>query len=270
VDYERLVLDSLPLLDEAVRFVARRHRLSPDDTDELAAAARLKVLERDYEVLRRFEGRSSIRTFLVRVIHRHFLDLRNARWGKWRPSARARRLGPLAIELDGLVTRDGVTVDEAIEWLLVKKVGVTREELENVAGQLPQRSRRRFVQQLVEAIGDQYEDDLIRAIDRRSTARRIEQALQAGLDRLEPRDRRLLRMRFQRGLPVSRMARLLDQPQQALYRRFDTVFAVLRSEFEGHGLQPGDVNGFVAVDFAVLAREERTGTTSRLPSRQTM
>ena len=274
VDYKRFVLDSLPLLEEAVRFVARRHLLSADDTDELAAAARLKLIDNDYEVLRRFQGRSSIRTFLVKVVHHQFLDQRNARWGKWRPSARARRLGPLAIELDGLVTRDGLPVDQAVEWLLAKKVGVTREELQNVAGQLPRRSRRRFMaEELVQTIGDQSEDDMICAIDRRSNARRIEQALQAGLNRLEPRDRQLLRMRYQGGLQVSRMARLLYQPQQALYRRFDTVFAVLRSEFERHGVKAGDVEGFVghpAVDFAVLAGEDQAGTPPRLPSSQTM
>lgn len=269
-----MVLDCLPRLEEAVRFVARRHRLSADDADELAADARLKLLEKDCDLLRRFQGRSSLRTFLVRVIHRHFLDQRTARWGKWRPSTRARRLGPLAIELDGLVTRDGLSVDEAVEWLLARKVGVTREELQNVAGQLPQRARRRFmVEERVQAIGDQSEDDLIRALDRRSTAHRIEQALQAGLDRLEPGDRVLLRMRYQRGLQVSQMARLLDQPQQALYRRFVTVFAVLRSELERHGVKAGDVEGFIghaAVDFAVLAGEEQTGTTPRLPSSQAM
>lgn len=119
-------------------------------------------------------------------------------------------------------------------------------------------------EELVQATGDQSEDAMIRAIDRRSIARRIEEALQAGLDRLEPGDRLLLRMRYQRGLQVSRMARLLDQPQQALYRRFDTLFAALRNELEGRGVRADDVEALVghpAADFAALDDEDQIGTS---------
>ena len=51
-----------------------------------------------------FEGRSQLRTYLITVVQRHFLDDRNARWGKWRPSSIARRIGPIAVLLDLLVT----------------------------------------------------------------------------------------------------------------------------------------------------------------------
>jgi len=44
-------------------------------------------------LLAKFEGRSSLRTFLTVVIQRLFLDHRISAWGKWRPSAEARRGG---------------------------------------------------------------------------------------------------------------------------------------------------------------------------------
>jgi RNA polymerase sigma factor (sigma-70 family) len=264
VDYKRLAVDSLPLLDEVVRFIARRHRLSADDADELAAAARLKLIENNYEVLRRFRGRSSIRTFLATVIRHQFLDLRNARWGKWRPSVQARRLGPLAIELEGLVTRDRLPVAAAVELLVARSGGPTRQELQRVACQLPRRSRRRFlgVQDLVRVGGGWSEDDVIRGIDGRSTAHRIEQALRAALDRLEPGDRMLLRMRYHSGCRVSRIAKMLELPQKALYRRFDTVFGVLRDELEARGVKAGDVEvlvGHPATEFAALFGEDQSG-----------
>ncbi len=51
------------------------------------------------------------------VVQRLFLDHRNRQWGKWRPSAEAKRRGPLAILLERLVVRDGWTFEQAVETL---------------------------------------------------------------------------------------------------------------------------------------------------------
>ena len=40
-------------------------------------------------------------------------EARIAEWGKWRPSAVAKRLGPTAVLLDRLLTRDGRPFDDA-------------------------------------------------------------------------------------------------------------------------------------------------------------
>ena len=44
------------------------------------------------------------------VIQRLFLDARIAKWGKWRPSVSARRLGGVAVLLERLLTRDGLSL----------------------------------------------------------------------------------------------------------------------------------------------------------------
>ena len=75
-------------------------------------------------MLRRFEGRSSLTTYITVVVQRLFLDRRNRLWGKWRPSAEARRLGPTAVLLERLVSRDGWSAEQALETLRVNH-GVT-------------------------------------------------------------------------------------------------------------------------------------------------
>ena len=90
-DYESRFLAQLDTVDRVVAFVCRRHRLSPDESDDFRSVARVKLLEHDYAILRAFEGRSSIQTYLTVVIQRLFLDYRISAWGKWRPSAEARR-----------------------------------------------------------------------------------------------------------------------------------------------------------------------------------
>src|SRR5262245_61007781 len=96
----------LPEVDRAIAFVVRRHRLAADTAEDFASVVHLRLLEHDCAVLRKFEGRSRLQTFLVVVVQRLFLDYRIALWGKWRPSAEARGLGPLGIKLDRLRSRE--------------------------------------------------------------------------------------------------------------------------------------------------------------------
>lgn len=56
VAYERILLQYQPVLDGITRFIARRHRLTPEQAGDLASGSRLKVLENDFAVLRSFEG----------------------------------------------------------------------------------------------------------------------------------------------------------------------------------------------------------------------
>ena len=87
-------LSNLAIIDRIVRFICRRHKISESEAEDFSSEVRLRLVENDYEVFRRFQHRSSLRTYLTIVIQRIYLDYRNHLWGKWRPSAEARRLGP--------------------------------------------------------------------------------------------------------------------------------------------------------------------------------
>ena len=106
-----------PAIEQAIRAVCRRQRLLPEDAEDFAGVVRLHLIDKDFAVLRRFEGRSSLGTYLLAVITHLGQDWRNARWGKWRPSAEARRHGPVGLQLERLIRRDGFTLDEACETL---------------------------------------------------------------------------------------------------------------------------------------------------------
>jgi hypothetical protein len=86
------ILSCLSLIDEVTAQVCRRHRLSPDESEDFRSQVRLHFSQRDFEPLRRFEGRCSLRTYLTVVICRLFLGYRKRLWGKWLPSAVAKRL----------------------------------------------------------------------------------------------------------------------------------------------------------------------------------
>ena len=237
MDYQRLFLENLALVDQTVRFVARRHRLSGEELEELASSVHVKLLENDYAVLRKFQGRSSLRTYLTAVITRHFLDERTARWGKWRPCAKARRLGPIGLLLDRLVNRDGYTCDQAIAFVrTVEETPLSDRELSTMCAELPHRAQRRFV-------GEEELQDVPAPSPGRAGEpslededMRFEHALTAAMDRLAPEDRLLLRLRFLQAMPISDIARLLLLEQKPLYRRFEQLMARLRADLEGLGV----------------------------------
>ncbi|MGH9349313.1 MAG: hypothetical protein ACRD26_18815, partial [Vicinamibacterales bacterium] len=108
---------NLPIVERVVSEVARRQRVSGDALAEFRSLVFMKLVEHDYTVLRRFHGDSSLRTYLTVVVQRVLLDYRNREWGRWRASAAAHRLGPLAVRLERLVARDGLTLAEAMAAL---------------------------------------------------------------------------------------------------------------------------------------------------------
>jgi RNA polymerase sigma factor for flagellar operon FliA len=245
VDYERLVVDNLPLVDSVVRLVGRRHRLSADEADELAGAIRLKLVENDYEVLRKFEGRSHLRTYLITVVERHFLDERNARWGKWRPSAQARRLGPIATLLDQLLTRDRLPFDEAAHAILARHGdAVTRDALHAMMLQLPQRSARQFVEPVeLEHIAAAAPDEsaVVDGLDRLRSGDRVERALARVLAKLNDEDRLILKLRFCDNVRIAAIAQMLGLPPKPFYRRVEELMAALRDELQAMGVNHADI-----------------------------
>lgn len=233
---ERQFLDHLPVIDQVVQFIGRRHRLPADAIEELQSAIHLKIIDNDYEVLRKFEGRSNIRTYLTSVVLRHFLDSRTAVWGRWRPCACARRAGPAGVLLDQLLTRDAVSLDEALARVR-ERYDVSELELRSLAVQIPVRMPRRFV-------GDESLDEV--AADAglatpettlgADEGERAESALHAALDALGYEDQVILKYRFVYGLQVSQISRVTGLEQKPLYRRLEGIFKVMRREMEAQGL----------------------------------
>src|SRR4029079_14867925 len=107
----------LPLVDEVARSVARGHYSRWDEVEEFVARARLKMVEGDSFVLRDFEARHTVRTSLTVVFTYLFSDERARRWGKWRHSAKARRLGLVAQRVEILLWRERRSPEEAWETL---------------------------------------------------------------------------------------------------------------------------------------------------------
>jgi RNA polymerase sigma factor (sigma-70 family) len=272
VDYERFFLDNLDLINQVVRGIARRHCLSQDETDDLRQGIHHKLIEDDYRVLRRFEKRCSLRTFLAAIVAKFFLDQRNARWGKWRPSLEARRHGPIAILLEQLLTRDRVPFDEAVQILKTRhEVLQSEADLYQLSLRFPHRTPRRFVgdQELVNIARGPAPDQQLQLDELAARALATAAALTHALASLDPQDRLILKMHFQDNLRFSDIARILKMAQKPLYRRKEELIEVLRRALQAHGVSRQDIveiAGSAETEVEAVFGADELGTVPPRPS----
>lgn len=243
---ERLYRDNLDLVEEVVESLRRRKHLSADETEDLRSRVHEKLLDDDYAILRKFEGRSNLGTYLTVVVHRVLLDWRTAEWGKWRPSAAAKRRGEAAILLERLTTRDGFTFDEACR-ILQDNHGVELgwQELEELAAELPARNPRprgsgddELFETLAAAAPSPH-DELVEK-EREQGRKRVATVLVRALDRLPPEDRLILEMRYRDDFKIVDIARALHLEQKPLYRRIERLVRGLRGSLEKAGIHGED------------------------------
>jgi RNA polymerase sigma factor (sigma-70 family) len=245
---EGLFLAHLAHVEKVARHACRRRGFSPEETEEFVSHTKEKILEDDYAILRKFQGKSSLKTYLTVVIQRLFLDHQNHRLGKWRPSAEAERLGPLAIQLDTMLYRDGISLDEACEILRTNHhVDASLQELHDLAAKLPYRNppRRMKGEEALEnrpAEGMTPEERVI-ALEAGRRKRQILRLLKDAMRKLPPDDGLLAKMSC--GFKISQIARTLKVEQKPLYRRLEKIFKTLRQDLESHGIRPDEIGGLL-------------------------
>lgn len=249
---EREFLSQLPLIERIVASVARQHRLPAAEAEDFASIVKLKLIEDDYRILREFQGRARLRTFLTVVVQRQLLDYRNSTLGKWRPSAEARRSGRAAELLEQCLIRDGHTFDEACAILTTNHgIALGRAQLEALAAGLPSRARRRFEPEasLVNvASPEPSADALLAAGEQEASMRRLDAALQRACATLDAEDRAILALRFRDGRKVAEVAVVLGLPAKPLYARVERLKIRLRALLEAEGFDAATAREALGAD----------------------
>ena len=246
---QQLFESQLDTIERVVAYTRTRHHLPKSEADDFASYVKLRLIEGDYAILRQFSGRSSLHTYLTIVVQRMLVDYQIGIWGKWRPSAEARRAGPVAILLERLLSRDGHSLGEACEILLTNhKVEASRAELTRLAERLPVRVRRHFetddeLDQLPgqlpsaehQAMADESEQ-LVALVSR---------LLREALDGLADRDRLILKLRFQDGCKAAEIAALIGTSERSIYKRVNGLLKSLRTRMEAHGVDKEQLSRFL-------------------------
>jgi RNA polymerase sigma factor for flagellar operon FliA len=245
-DLEDLFRDNLGRIDRIIASLCRRHGLTGDDADDFASWAKMRLIENDYAILGKFRGDSSLSTYLTVVISMLLREYRVHEWGRWRPSAAARRLETVGVRLETLVYRDGYTLVQAAQVLRTKDgVTLSDRELAVMLAQFPPRRPpgppELGPEALAAASAPDRADDLVAGDEAERERRRIEEALLQSLESLPAEDRTIVRMRYWESMSIADIGRALNLPQKPLYRRMERAFKLLREALEARGVSPGQV-----------------------------
>ena len=239
--FASMLVEQLPKIERICLFVCRRYSLGGEEVADFTSWVKLKLVEDDYAVMRKFRRESAVATYLTVVIAMLLRDYRVQRWGRWRPSAAALRAGALAVRLETLVRRDGMRLDEVGE--LLRTAGETTlsdRELARLLADLPFRSPLRPMEAgpelLEQAPSASAADELVVSGEAAAERGATERAIAAALEQMPPEEQVILRMRFWEGATVADISRALGIPQKPLYRRLERALAELRRKLEREGV----------------------------------
>lgn len=248
-------------IEAVLSHIRRRHLLTPDAAEEFSSCARMRLIEDNCAVLRKFRGQSTLRTYLTTVLLHLFLDWRNAQWGRWRPSAKARRLGPLAVELERAVLRDGRSYDEAVEMLMATGAAQSRAQCDGLWSQLKRQPVRKMT--TVDALSDVVViDDPRESVDFEDAAekaRRVGSGLRSALRQLSSQEQIILRLDYLNRFTAKQIGAALQVEAKPLYRRIEQIQAKLGASLEAAGLSKDEILGLFrnpGVDLGEILDEE--------------
>jgi hypothetical protein len=142
---------SLDLIERTVERVCRRAQLFGPDAEDFGSSVKIALMENDYAILRTWEQRSSLSTFLAVIVQRMLADETIRTVGRWHPSAEATRMGEAAVLAERLIRRHGRSLDEALPVIATLDPSMCRARLSEIVSRLPERMHRPRAVELDEA-----------------------------------------------------------------------------------------------------------------------
>lgn len=240
----------VPTIEALARSLCRRYGMDADEADGFVSWVMVRILEDDVAVLRKFAGRSSLRTYLAVVVANLYRDHRIQRFGRWRPSAAARRLGGTGVLLDAYLNRKGHPLEEAVQ-LLLSREDVEEDEatLRAYAARIPRRERRTFTSDSLaqQLPSDEKADQPMLADEDEALFGDTRSALERALEALPDQDQVIVRMHYWEGLTLAAIARALGIEQKPLYRRMEANLRRLRASLEEQGVEREDVSELLPI-----------------------
>lgn len=240
---------NLDVIDRAIGQVCRHVRLHGPEAEDFASTARLALLEDDCAILRKYEGRSSLASYVSIVVKRLFIAQKRA-MVRWHPSAEAVRRGDAAVTLERLLHHEGRPLDEALAITIAHHPDADARKLELIAEALPHRLPRPRLVPVAEGDEERLEggtaaDDRVVAADLDKRSALASRAVRSAMEAMSAEDRVILRLRFEKGMAIADIARSLGTAQRPLYRRIETLLATLKIALERNGIDCVDASEII-------------------------
>jgi RNA polymerase sigma factor (sigma-70 family) len=231
------------VVESSVAAVSRQYHLTRWQADELRSETWLKLVRTGWLAVSRFRGESRLQTYLMAVVRNVLRDQRNKEWGKWRPSLKGRRLGPLAVATERLVNRDHVP-PTMIPQLVRPRSEAERVMIADFATALSRRPFRQMITaDILERMPSQEPSpfDLASRNERRATRLRTNLALRRALAGLTGRERSLIVWRYFDGRTIADYVSAAGLDGKRVYREFARALKRLRAGLEGQGIYSSEL-----------------------------
>ncbi len=231
---------NLDIIRDVIQFVCGRLQFHQEEKQEFTSWVHVKLLDDKTYTLEKFRGECEFRTYLVAVLLRWGVDYRRERWGKWRNSRAALRLGPVATLLETLVVRDQRSFEEAVEILRINHhVSESLEELEKLLCQFPNRAGRRF--ERLETIAalpspEPSPEATIMESEAKEQMAQVCETLRSAMKNLTPEQRVILKLFFADGFSWKEISDSLGYAQRSLYSTKNRALAMLKDALKARGL----------------------------------
>jgi RNA polymerase sigma factor (sigma-70 family) len=242
-----------PLILQVVRLFER----DADSVEDCFLFVCERLRRDDLKRVRRFreDGSASFPTWLRAVVRRLCLDWRRHRYGRFRLPRAIARLPELEQEVFRCLHVRRLSENETLHCLTALWPGLTRQQLADAAARvgrslpprqwwllLVHRPRLQSISKAPEtsdpADGEAGLIDPTADPEREAAGREQVGALRAAIDRLQPRERLLVRLRYVEELPLAEIARLTglsgaSQVERQLQRALDELRAMMAGKTPG-------------------------------------
>jgi RNA polymerase sigma factor (sigma-70 family) len=266
----QLLEQNLDLIERTVVRACRRAGIGGADVDEMQSIVRLALVENDYAILRAWEGRSSLATYLAVVVRRLIANEQIRASGRWHASAEAKRHGAVGETIETLVVRRGRAIDEVLPIVHDVDPSITRERVEQIVAQLPPRAPRPRAVELDDGAdvvpAPERADARTHEAETRSAAAQTARVVRETLESLPFDDRMLLRLRFGSGMSIADVARMMNVPQRPLYRRIEALLKQLRERLLAAGIDAAALDGIIGSSTVEVDFGWKTGDARQTPS----
>lgn len=213
--------DNIETIYSTINFFCRNKQIIGEDKKDFSSQILIKVIDNDYKVLRSYNKKSKLTTYLLTVISNYYIDLKRKEIKRWRPSKKSKNKGPIAVKLDELINKKNYTLEEAHDTLTINhNYNVTLDELSKIASEFKNSTRqiRKVSDTHLTTLTDNNphtEEAIIKTEDQKTVNDMIRVSVKIR-ENLPGEAKLILKMRFFDDYSISQIGRMLNIKRHAV------------------------------------------------------
>ncbi|MBF0287239.1 MAG: sigma-70 family RNA polymerase sigma factor [SAR324 cluster bacterium] len=225
-------------LQKVIMSTCARHRVFHQEAEEFISHIHFRLVDKNYAILRAYDGRSSFQTYLYTVVSRLFIDKFRSINGRWRPSKNAEKLGEVAVKFEELVHKERYTAEEAYHILTINhNLQLSREKWEKMIAHLKRTPKLHITShdEVQDFAEETTPESVITAAIKKAAAEKIKSTLEGLIKELEEDDQLMLKMKFFSGHSIKQISIVLGRNRNYISKRLQSLLIQMKDNLLSQG-----------------------------------